>query len=1066
MSNAPSGTVTFLFTDIEGSTKRWEAHPQAMSAALSRHDAILRSAIDQAGGFIFKTVGDAFYAAFYSPFEALAAALAAQQALFAQDWGQDIGELRVRMAVHVGVAEQRDGDYLGQPLNRVARLLSAAHGGQVLISDPAYDLVRDNLPSGITIMDMGEQGLKDLLRPEHVYQLVIPGLPSHFPPLKTMSTAIAQDTAMATSITFGQWLRQQRKVLDLTQEELAMKIDCSWETVRKFEAGTRHPSKQVAQLLADFFSVSPDERAAFIRFARSDVGGERFNSINQPHDHTEAVYPTTNNLPVQPNVFVGREGQIRDVTTLLRRNDVRLVTLTGPGGIGKTRLALQITAALLNDFDGEVWYAELAPLTDHKLVVSTIAQVLGVTEEPGKALLDTLKDYLRDKHLLLILDNFEHVLEAAPDVDGLVKAAPGVKLLATSRSPLKVYGEREYQVPLLSVPDMPDTLDKRHTPALETLSEYEAVGLFIERAREVKWDFQMTAESAPAVAQICARLEGLPLAIELASARIRVFTPQALLGRLERLDNVLTLLTGGARTLPPRQQTLRNTIEWSYDLLGEGEKQLFRRMAVFQGGRTLQALEAVCNFDEHLEIDVLEGVEALVSNSLLQQRDGSDREPRYWMLETIHEYAREKLAVSGEGEALQSEHALYFMRLAEEAERGLQGEKQGEWLDRLEEEHDNMRAALKWARVNGELGNGKRGDKDAVDAAEAAEVGLRIGGALSVFWHVRGNRSEGREQLAGLLGIGIASAGQPRGKASKAGKVGKLARAKALSVAGSLAQNQSDYASARAMYEESLAIFRELGDKKGIAQSLDGLGIIAYDQGDHVSGRSQMEESLAIRRELGDKKGIAQSLNNLGNAAQYQGDYASARSLQEESLAIERELGNKRGIAYSLNNLGSVAYLQGDYATARSLLEESLAINGELGDKNIVVILLSNLGELAQRQGDASRAGQLYAESLNMGREIGAKAWIAISLIGLGGLACTGRQPIRGARLLGAAEALLEAIGAVLEPSERVPYDWGVAAAHAQLDEAAFEKAWQEGQAMSMEQAIEYALEDSASSQV
>ena len=546
--------------------------------------------------------------------------------------------------------------------------------------------------------------------------------------------------------------------------------------------------------------------------------------------------------------------------------------------------------------------------------------------------------------------------------------------------------------------------------------------------------------------------------------------------------------------MPARQQTLRNTIEWSYDLLTEAEKQLFCRMAVFQGGRTFEGLERVCNYDGQLQIDVLEGVGSLVSKSLLQQREGRDGEPRFWMLETIHEYAREKLQESGKGAALQREHARYFMELAEEAEPQLTGAEQVEWLAWLENEYDNIRAALGWARAAND--GGYAGDEEVGETADAGEVGLRLAGALWRFWYARGYFSEGREQLAGVLGL--VSVRQQSGP-SKVAREARGAKAKALYGMGVMAERQGDYALEHTLHKESLAIRRELGDKVGIAQSLNGLGNVALYQGDYASARTLHEESLAIRRELGDKWGIAlslsnlavvaskqgdyasagtlleeglairselgdkysiaQSLGNLGIVAHNQGNYTSARSLVEESLAIQRELGDKGGIAFSLGYLGNVTGKQGDHASARTLHEESLAIRSELGDKAGIASSLNYLGHLAHRQGDAIRAGRLYSEGLNVSREIGAKEEIAISLTGLAAVACTAKQSEKGATLLGAVEALLEATAVVLDPVDRAEYERGVAAARAQLDAEAFAKTWAEGRAMSMEQAIEYALE-------
>ena len=537
MASPPTGTLTFLFTDIEGSTKLWEDNVPAMQAALARHDELLRLAIEERGGYVFKTVGDAFCCAFPTALDALEAALEIQRRLLSSEW-EERGVLRVRMALHTGAAEERDGDYFGPPVNRVARLLSAAHGSQVLLSLPAQELVRDRLPAGSSLRDLGEHRLKDLFRPERVYQLTAPGLPSEFPPLRTLDAY-------------------------------------------------------------------------------------------------------RNNLPLQPTPLVGREKEVAEVCERLSRPEVRLLTLTGAGGTGKTRLGLQAAAELTEEFEDGVFFVSLAAISDPELVIPAVAGTLGVKEAGGQPLLENLEYYLGEKRILLMADNFEQVLEAAPMVSEMLSGAPNLKVLATSRIPLRLYGEHEYPVPPLALPD-PERL-----PSVERLTQYEAVRLFVERAQAAKADFSVTNESAPAVAEICHRLDGLPLAIELAAARIKVLSPQKMLGRL---GNRLKLLTGGARDRPERQRTLRSTIEWSYGLLEEGEKVLFARLSVFAGGRTLEAIEAICDAEGDLPVDVLDGLASLVDESLLKQEEGVGGEPRFVMLETIHEFAREKLQESEEGE--------------------------------------------------------------------------------------------------------------------------------------------------------------------------------------------------------------------------------------------------------------------------------------------------------------------------------------------------------------------------------------------------------------------------------
>ncbi|HUP27979.1 MAG TPA: tetratricopeptide repeat protein [Chloroflexia bacterium] len=933
----PTGTVTFLFTDIVGSTKLWDLYPKAMRAALARHDAIMREAVEANSGFVFKTVGDAFFAAFASPHQALNAALDSQRALRKEQWPEEIGALKVRMALHTGAADEQGGDYFGQPINRVKRLLSAGHAGQILLSQVTQDLLLDSLPPNTNTINMGEHRLKDLTRPEHIFQLIVPDLPSVFPPLMTLDN---------------------------------------------------HP----------------------------------------------------NNLPIEHTSFIGRENELAEAAALLRNPDVHLVTLTGSGGTGKTRLSLQVGADLLDDFDDGVWLVELAALVEPKLVLPAIAAVLSVKEAGDTPFVDALKEHLKDKKLLLVLDNFEQVIEAAPDVSQFLSSSGGVKVLVTSRRPLRLRGEREHVVPPLSLPDT----RLGHLPPLEKLTQYEAVRLFVERAVSVKAGFELTKDNASYVAEICVKLDGLPLAIELAAARVRLLPPQAL---LTRLSQRLTLLTGGARDLSPRQQTLRNTIEWSYDLLDKGEMQLFRRLATFVGGHTFEAMEAVCNYDGSLMIDLLEGAENLVSKSLLRHREGSGGESRFWMLETIHEYAREKLRESGELEALEREHALYFMRLAEQAEPNLTAKTQQVWLDRLEDDYDNFRAALAWCGAQAPLSSHLEGR----GSQETAEIGLRTAGALWRYWYVRSLLTEGREQLDRTLSVPevVLQACSPG------------SRAKALNGAGTLAWRQGDYSRARSFSEQALVLGRESGDKQSISSSLNNLGNVAWEQGDYTAARAMHEESLALRRMLGDKWGIAASLSNLGLVAHEQEDYTSARALLEESLALRRESSDKWGIANTLSNLGLVAWKQGDYTAARAMHEESLARFREIGDKWGIANTLGNLGLVAHEQEDYTSARALLEESLVLFREIGDKKCIAAITAGLAGVAVGMEQAEKGTKLLGAVEGLVQSIGAVLDRDNRMPYERAVASAHSTLGDEIFNRAWQEGRAMSMEQALEYALQES-----
>jgi predicted ATPase/class 3 adenylate cyclase len=919
VSSPPTGTVTFLFTDIEGSTKRWERHPEAMHRALVRHDEILRGAIEERGGYVFKTVGDAFCCAFPTAPEALEATQEAQRALFAEEWGEEIGTVRVRMALHTGAAEERDGDYFGPPVNKVARLLSAGHGGQVLLSLPTHELVRDQLPTGAALIDLGERRLKDLFRPERVFQFLAPGLPSEFAPLRTLES---------------------------------------------------HP----------------------------------------------------NNLPLQPTPLVGREREVGEIAQRLRSEEVRLLTLTGPGGTGKTRLALQAGADLLEEFEDGVFFVALATITDPELVPSTIAGPLGVKESAGQPLIETLKNYLQEKQMLLVLDNFEQVLQGASAVGEFVAACPKLKVLTTSRVPLRLYGEQEYPVPPLALPD------PRVLPPLNVLTQYEAVRLFVERARAVKADFEVTNESAPAVAEICARLDGLPLAIELAAARARILPPQKMLGRL---SDRLRLLKGGPRDLPFRQQTLRGTIDWSYELLEEEEKTLFWRLSVFSGGRTLEAIEEIC--DPEGDLDALEGVESLVEKSLLRQEEGPNGEPRFVMLETVHEYAREKLEESGEAEEIKRTHAEYFLALAEEAEPKLRGPEQLEWLERLEAEHDNMRASLGWAseRANNALA-------------------VRLAASLWWFWDMRGHYSEGRRWFEEAL--------------AKDGSVSVAVRAKALAGAALLAFRQGDADRAEEACEEGFKFTVQAGAEGGEARIhlcwASGLTALLM-RNDLERARDLFEEGLASSQKQGNEWGVAGSLINLATYSLVRGDQQRARELLEESLALFRKQGDKYSMSFCLANLADGALAEGELERAAALSRESAAISRELGTKGQLALSLLNLG-CALLGENLEEAEACLGEALTLNRDIGAQGDTAACLEGLACVAGRRERASRAARLLGAAEAWREASGIPRQSSDKAYVEPQLAAVRASSEEAAWEEALAEGRSMTLEEAVSYALEEEA----
>jgi predicted ATPase/class 3 adenylate cyclase len=916
VASPPTGTVTFLFTDIEDSTKLWERSPQAMQAALVRHDEILRRAIEDRGGYVFKTVGDAFCCAFPTAPDALEAALESQRLLLKERWGEST-PLRVRMALHMGTAEERDEDYFGPPVNRVARLLSAAHGGQVLLSLPTHEMVRDQLPAGMSLAELGEHRLKDLFRPERVFQLSAPGLPVEFPPLRTLDTY-------------------------------------------------------------------------------------------------------RNNLPLQPTPLVGREKEVSEVCDLLRGTETRLLTLTGPGGTGKTRLALQAAADLLDDFPDGTFFVPLATLSEAELFLSTVAETLGVRETGEQPLDESLKDYLKERRLLLVLDNFEQVLGAAPTVTELLAAAPGLKVLATSRAPLGLYGEQEYAVPPLSVPDV------RHLPDFKTLSQYEAVRLFIERAKSAKVDFEVTDESAPAVAEICVRLDGLPLAIELAAARIKMLPPKAM---LQRLSSRLKLLTGGARDLPVRQRTLRGAIEWSHTLLGDGEKTLFARMAVFSGGRTLEAVEAVCDAQGDLPVDSFEGVSSLLDKSLLRQEEGPEGEPRFVMLETIHEYAREKLQESGEAEVIGRAHTEYFLALAEEAEPELVGTDQVSWMDVLEAEHDNLRAALSRSLEAGDSGSA-----------------LRIGGALWRFWNVRGHFSEGRRWLtAGLSGEGAAALSL---------------RARASLGLGYLELRQGDYPRAVEDLEVSHSLYREIGDRRGEAYALCFLGWIALDRNEFDRAEELLEESLALSRAAGTARDVSVSLNALAMLKVYRGDHERATAMQEECLSLAREAGDVQIIAVLTYNLGFTAAMTGEYERAEAFVREAQALFREVGDRGMAPLASNRLGFLALSQDDPDRAEELCVEAIRDLQEQAQIPGIDFALEILGGVAASRGEIRRAAQLWGAVAGYRDATGAPWIPEERAMIEAHIDAARPRLEEATWREEWEKGRSMTLDQAVEYALEE------
>lgn len=877
--------VTLLFSDIEGSTRRWEHHPRAMAVALARHDALMRSAIVAAGGTVFKTVGDAFCAVFPEPGAALAAAVAAQQALAAESW-VEIGGLRVRMAIHTGAAERRDDDYFGPNVNRVARLLGAAHGGQVLASGRVVEQVAPGAGTGLAFRDLGQHRLRDLIETERLFQLLAPDLAADFPPPKTLD----------------------------------------------------------AQLRG---------------------------------------------LPVPPTPLIGRDREVATVRALFAIDDqggrgvadTRLVTLTGPGGAGKTRLSLHLAATLAPAFDDGVVFVPLAPLTDSALVLQEIANRLGI-QDPGGGTREDLFAELAPLDLFMVLDNFEQVMDATPIVAEMLAACPRLTVLATSRERLNLRGERELPVPPLPLPDAADLseeFDLAHGGAalVERVSESAAVQLFLDRATATKPSFTLTPENAAAVAEICRRLDGLPLAIELAAARVRMMTPEAM---LKRLDRRLDLLAGGARDLPSRQQTMRNTVAWSYDLLSPEEQRLFARLAVFSGGASAEAADAVLGLDgldddaasaEWIDFGALE---MLVDKSLVRLYDLASGESRFGMFETIRDYAAEQLARGEEAGVVARWHAHYFLARALEAADLLEGPAQAEWLNRLEHDHANLRTALAWLR-----------DHDPAGA-------IRLGGALGRFWRLRGHFHEGRRQLDSLVQLPVAAV-DPRDRIA------------VLNGAGVLAEAQGDVSRAGALHADALAIARQTGDQEAIARSLNNLGVVAYAHGSYDEAETLLNENLAIARGLGDDAIVATALTDLGNVAFYRRDLEGARARFQESLDLFRAIGDDAEVANALNNLGSVATAMGSYAAAEVLFNEALHLRQGVGDKKGIAGALNNLAENVRLQGDLERASALFRDSLRLTHETGDRLTSAIALENLARIDLQqGHEGLAGARY---AEALV-----------------------------------------------------------
>ena len=967
MPALPTGTITFLFTDIEGSSQLWERYPEAMRQALERHDSALRAVCEFHNGYIFKTMGDAFCVAFSTPVEALTAALDAQLALQQLAW-PETSPISVRMGLHTGVAQQRANDYFGQTVNRVARLQGIGHGQQILISQATYELVKSHLPADATLNALGTHRLKGLASTENVWQLAHPALPQEFPPL---------------------------------------------------------------------------------------------NSLGH--------LPT--NLPTQLTSFIGREKEIAEV--IGRLSSSRLLTLTGSGGCGKTRLSLQVAEEVLERYADGVWLVELAGLTDSDLLSQTVAEALKIREKPGEPISKTLITALADKHLLLVLDNCEHLLESSAQlVDSILKSCLKVSVLASSREAMGLAGETAYRVPSMSAPP-PEALSgpsrgAEGLSARERLQDYESIRLFCERAVSVKTDFVVTHQNAAALVSVCHQLDGMPLAIELAAARVRALPVEEISVRLDRRFH---LLKGGSRTALPRHQTLRSLIDWSYDLLTEPERILLERVSVFEGGFQLAAAEKICAGDTIEEIDVLDLVTSLVDKSLLVYVERHGR-ARYRLLETVRQYATDRAEERGGLEKVLRNRRDYFLALAQEADNKFYGPEQVAWTQRLDAEHDNMRAALKWSLAE---------DADTQDS-------LLLCGALQNFWMMRGYVAEAREWCRLALSIpGSQERTQARGRVFNG--AGQYARAQGdypsawtflkegleirreigdrnyigspLHNMGLLAYEQGDYALARTYWDESAALFREIKQWPFLADSLNCLGMMANGLGEYTGAIGYLKEALNIYREYEEQVGIGAALHNLGDVATSQGDYAVAQAYYEESAALFRELGHRDFLANSLFGLGIVATRLGDYPAAWAYLTECLTISREIGNRKSAASALLAKASISQAQRDYLQERAYLEESLALAQEIGTRTSIIDGLHAMASLSARTSNPTRAAILWGASERLREETGFAFSVAMRDQYEKDVADARRGVAEQAFENAWTDGRGMTQAEAVTYALEKS-----
>jgi len=899
MGTLPTGTVTFLFTDIEGSTKLWEKYPEEMKSALATHDSILKEAVESNSGQIIKTTGDGIHAVFSTAIDSVNAALDAQRKFQISEVSETSEVLiRVRMGLHTGEAELRDGDYYGGTLNRAARIMSIGHGGQILLSETTMQVAREHLPKDVTTLDLGQYHLKGLKRVEQIFQINAPDLDHEFPPLNSLNIA-------------------------------------------------------------------------------------------------------TDNLPAQLTSFIGRERELAEAQRKLEA--AKLLTLIGPGGTGKTRLSVEIATKQLANFKDGVWLVELAPISDPAFIVAAIASVFEVRELQNIPLIQLLLDYLRAKYLLLVIDNCEHIVEASAEiVDQILHTCPNLKIIASSREALSIDGETIYRVP--------------------PLKDDEATRLFVERATKADSRFHLTEHNASSIAQICTRLDGIPLAIELAAARVKLFTPEQIAARL---DDRFKLLTGGSRTALPRQQTLHALIDWSYQSLNEIEQRALRRLAVFSGGWTIEAAESIIG-----ALEAMDGLMGLVNKSLVNVEE-QEHESRYRFLETIRQYAMEKLLESGEAVQARDGQLDYMLQIAEQTDNRMFGTESQEWFEQMEVEHDNLRAAFEWATSN------------------QPDKALKLAYALAGFWTLHDHISESLAWCQLILE-----------KTKSMSDVDKE-RARVYSVLAWMSVTSGEHKAGRVAAEQAISLGKQTNDLPTVARAHGILALTSAFLGDFTTANNASQAGELLAREQGLKSELAFILTMRGGQFGYSSkdDLAQAKAYLDEASKIAREEGFRWASSYLAIGMAYTAAAQGDIETARAGFRESSDIARKMGNKRIVYMSQSELAHVLRAHGELDEPLSIYKDLLPKWRDLGHRAAVAHELECVAYILARKEQLERAAILLSAAQEVRRVIDTPRTSGEEVEYEKEVAALNANIDEKEFASLWAEGRAMTMDEAIELALE-------